>query len=66
MLTLCSAAQWRREALRTNLWFVPLLEVIGAVLLYVATHAVDSAAFHHNLSLPRWLIFGSRTRRGRS
>ncbi len=59
MLTLIFRSQWRREALRTNLWFVPLLEVIGAVLLYVGTHAVDSAAFHHNLSLPRWLIFGS-------
>ena len=50
---------WRREALRTNLWLVPMLEVIAAVALYVATHAIDRAAFHHRLELPSWVIFGS-------
>ena len=59
MLNLSLRSQWRREALRTNLWFVPLLEVIAAILLFVVTHALDSAAFHHHLSLPSWLIFGS-------
>ncbi|HEX4008446.1 MAG TPA: DUF2254 domain-containing protein [Solirubrobacteraceae bacterium] len=50
---------WRREALRTNLWLVPMLEVIAAVALYVATHAIDRAAFDGSLTLPSWLIFGS-------
>ena len=59
MLTLSLRSQWRREALRTNLWFVPVLEVAGAILLYAVTHAVDSAAFHRHLLLPSWLIFGS-------
>ena len=57
MIPLGSA--WRREALRTNLWLVPLLEVVGAIALYAGTHAIDKAAFHHSLSLPRWVVFGS-------
>src|SRR5579859_2932829 len=59
MLPLPLASSWRREALRTNLWVVPMLEVIAAGLLYLGTHAIDRAAFHHSLTLPSWLIFGS-------
>jgi uncharacterized membrane protein len=50
---------WRREALRTNLWLVPMLEVIAAVALYAATHAVDRAVSDGSLTLPSWLTFGS-------
>ena len=50
---------WRREALRTNLWLVPMIEVIVAIGLYFATHAIDRAAFDHTLRLPAWVIFGS-------
>jgi uncharacterized membrane protein len=50
---------WRREALRTNLWLVPMIEVIVAIGLYFATHAIDRAAFDHTLRLPSWVIFGS-------
>jgi uncharacterized membrane protein len=50
---------WRREALRTNLWLVPMFEVIAAVGLYLGTHAIDRAAFHHTLTLPSWVVFGS-------
>ena len=49
---------WRREALRTNLWVVPMVEVIGAVLLYAGTHALDRSAFHGALHLPSWVIEG--------
>jgi uncharacterized membrane protein len=59
MLPLPIGSQWRREALRTNLWVVPMVEVLGAVALYFATHAIDRAAFDHRLQLPSWLIFGS-------
>ncbi len=52
-------SEWRREALRTNLWVVPMLEVIAAVGLYFATHAIDHAAFEHKLTLPSWINFGS-------
>ena len=51
--------QWLREALRTNLWLVPMLEVLGAIALYAGTHVIDRAAFQHHLTLPTWLIFGS-------
>ena len=43
---------WRRDALRTNLWFVPMLEVLGAIALYLVTHAVDAAAYRGTVTLP--------------
>lgn len=52
-------SEWLREALRTNLWVVPLLEVIAAVLLFIATHFVDRAAYHGSLTLPHWMDFGT-------
>ena len=52
-------SQWRHEALRTNLWVVPMVEVVAAVALYVATHAIDRAGYHHRLWLPSWIVFGS-------
>jgi uncharacterized membrane protein len=52
-------SEWRREALRTNLWVVPVVEVIGAVALYAATHAIDRAAFNGTLHLPSWVISGT-------
>ncbi len=52
-------SDWRREALRTNLWLVPSLEVIAAVALYVATHALDKAAYAGTVTLPSWMIFGT-------
>jgi uncharacterized membrane protein len=52
-------SEWRREALRTNLWVVPVVEVIGAVALYAVTHALDVAAFHGTLHLPSWVISGN-------
>ncbi len=58
-LRLPVGSEWRREALRTNLWLVPMVEVIAAIALYVVTHIVDRAAYHKSLSLPSWLIFGS-------
>ncbi|MDQ6776463.1 MAG: DUF2254 domain-containing protein [Actinomycetota bacterium] len=49
---------WRREALRTNLWVVPMVEVLAAVALYGATHALDRAAFQGTLHFPSWVIEG--------
>ncbi len=59
MFGLPLASQWRREALRTNLWVVPMVEVLVAVALYFATHAIDRAVHEHHLGLPSWLMFGS-------
>ncbi len=52
-------SEWRREALRTNLWLMPAVEVVGVVALYFGTHALDIAAFNGSLSLPSWMEFGT-------
>jgi len=52
-------SEWRRGALRTNLWLVPGIEVILAVGLYFGTHALDKAAFGGTLALPSWMVFGT-------
>jgi uncharacterized membrane protein len=59
MFPLPLGSEWRREALRTNLWLVPTIEVIAAVALYVGTHAIDKAAYDGSLTLPSWMMFGN-------
>jgi uncharacterized membrane protein len=49
----------RREQLRTNLWLVPSLEVLAAVLLAAATIGIDWAAYHGRLTLPSWVVSGT-------
>jgi uncharacterized membrane protein len=51
-------SDWRREALRTNLWLVPMVEVVAALALYALTHVLDRAAYNGTLSLPSWIIEG--------
>ncbi len=50
---------WRWEELRTTLWVVPSVIVVVSVLLFVATFAVDVAAYHHELTLPVWIRTGN-------
>jgi uncharacterized membrane protein len=50
---------WRREALRTNLWVVPSALSGLTVLLFLATLAVDHAAASGALHLPSWVDSGS-------
>jgi uncharacterized membrane protein len=50
---------WRREALRTNLWVVPTVEVLCVGALFVGSYAVDRSAYHGGLTLPSWLYGGS-------
>jgi uncharacterized membrane protein len=52
-------SDWRDETLRTNLWLIPAIEGVAAVLLFVVTLSIDRAAFHHELTLPSWVISGS-------
>ena len=54
-----SSPHWRREGLRTSLWFVPAIEVIGAIGLFVLTTLLDRAAFHGDFRLPDWVISGT-------
>ncbi len=50
---------WRREALRTNLWLVPTLEIAFAVALFAGTYALDRAAYDGSVQLPSFLISGT-------
>jgi uncharacterized membrane protein len=50
---------WRREALRTNLWLVPTVQIVFAVALFAATYALDRAAYNGSLALPSFLISGT-------
>jgi uncharacterized membrane protein len=50
---------WRREALRTNLWLVPTVEIVVAVALFAGTYALDRAAYDGSLHFPSWVISGS-------
>jgi uncharacterized membrane protein len=50
---------WRREVLRANLWLVPAVEVVVAVVLFATTYALDRAAFAGDFGLPGWVLSGS-------
>jgi uncharacterized membrane protein len=52
-------SDWRREALRTNLWLVPTLEVCGAVVLFIGTYTLDREAYDGRLKVPFWVISGT-------
>ena len=52
-------ADWRREALRTNLWIIPAVETLGVLLLFAATYGVDRAAYGGLLQLPSWVLSGT-------
>ena len=52
-------SQWHREALRTNLWLVPTIEVIAAVGLFMVTLRLDRAVYTGHLRAPSWVISGT-------
>jgi uncharacterized membrane protein len=52
-------ADWRREALRTNLWLVPVLETVAVVLLFSLTYTVDRAAYDGVIQFPSWVLSGT-------
>jgi uncharacterized membrane protein len=56
---LLRGSEWRREVLRTNLWLVPAVEVLAAVILFVITYALDRAAYNGVFQVPGWAISGS-------
>jgi uncharacterized membrane protein len=53
------AAHWRSDVLRTNLWLVPGIEVLAAIVLFVATLSLDRAAYRGDFGLPSWTISGT-------
>ena len=50
--------EWRREALRTSLWPVPVALVVVALLLFLVTHQVDRAVYDRGMTLSAWLNSG--------
>jgi uncharacterized membrane protein len=50
---------WRREALRTNLWLVPTVEILLAVALFAGTYTLDRSAYDGSLHLPAFFISGT-------
>ncbi len=52
-------SDWRRDSLRTTLWLVPAVELLGAGVLFAITYAVDRAAYTGHLDLPGWVNHGS-------
>jgi uncharacterized membrane protein len=52
-------SHWRREVLRTSLWYVPALEVLAAIVLFIGTLTADRAAYHGDFAVPGWVISGS-------
>jgi len=52
-------SHWRREILRTSLWVVPGLEVLGAAALFGCTLVLDRAAYRGAFAVPSWMISGS-------
>lgn len=46
---------WRREALRTTLWVLPLLLLLAAMALFVLTYRIDYYAYDHRRALPNWV-----------
>src|SRR5664279_3033506 len=52
-------ADWRREALRTNLWVVPAVEALIAIGLFAITYQLDQAAYDGHVHLPTWVIVGN-------
>lgn len=52
-------ADWRKEAIRTNLWVVPAAITAGALVLLAATLGVDRAVYNGHLQLPSWVLSGT-------
>ena len=46
---------WRREALRTTLWVLPLLLLLVAVALFVLTYRIDYYVYQNRKPLPTWV-----------
>ena len=53
------AAHWRSDVLRTNLWLVPAIEVLAAIVLFIITLSLDRAAYRGVFTLPSWVISGT-------
>jgi uncharacterized membrane protein len=53
------ATHWHSDGLRTNLWLVPGIQIVAAIVLFAGTTALDRAAYRGDFPLPSWVIVGS-------
>ena len=56
---------WRWEALRTTLWFVPTVLIVVGIVVFSITFKIDVAAHFHQIELPTWLRSGNSQSPGR-
>ncbi|MDQ4504617.1 DUF2254 domain-containing protein [Sinomonas sp. ASV322] len=54
VLTL-GVSPWRRDVLRTSLWFVPSLLLIAIIGLFAATYSLDLHVYDAQITLPAWI-----------
>jgi uncharacterized membrane protein len=47
-------SEWRRDALRTTLWLVPVVLVVAAGVAFAVTYLLDRTVFEHGSQLPLW------------
>lgn len=47
-------SEWRRDALRTTLWLVPVALVVAACATFAVTYLLDRTVFEHGSRLPFW------------
>ena len=52
-------SDWRKEALRTNLWVIPTLLTVAVLALLAVTFGIDRAAYNGYLKLPSWVLSGT-------
>lgn len=53
------ASDWRKEALRTNLWVAPVALTATVLALFIGTYGIDRAAYAGRLTLPSWVLSGT-------
>lgn len=53
------ASDWRKEALRTNLWVAPVGMTIIILALFLTTYGIDRAAYQGRVTLPSWVLSGT-------
>jgi uncharacterized membrane protein len=56
---LLRGSEYRQDVLRTNLWVLPAVGVVAAVILFCGTYALDRAAYDGVFAVPGWAISGS-------
>lgn len=52
-------SDWRKEAVRTNLWVIPTVVIAAVLVLFAVTYTADRTAYNGHLQLPSWVLSGT-------